>query len=99
MGLHILQMFSLIDIIIVYGHYSASKPVLGGEPQGSLVISHYLDKFYPSYKFRAVEGGGGGKTVKPYQAPSLKKAPGMVLHAPFNPKGPPRKILGGPRPH
>ena len=24
---------------------------------------------------------GGGKTVKPYQAPSLKEAPGIVLHA------------------
>ena len=40
---------------------------------------------------RAVERGGG-KTVKPYQAPSLKKAPGIVLHTP-----PPPKILKAPQ--
>ena len=40
----------------------------------------YIYKSCITNPFRAVERGG--KTVKPYQAPSLKKAPGIVLHAP-----------------
>ena len=52
-------------------------------------VSNKLEKETKCYlkkvvtEFRNCQGRreGRGKKVKPYQPPSLKKAPGMVLHA------------------
>ena len=47
----------------------------------SIIVAKLPFMVDAEHLYRAVERGG--KTVKPYQAPSLKKAPGIVLHAPL----------------
>ena len=72
-----------------YNNFKASNPNIKGlqlAPSANYLsfgLTHLYTEYESYIKIHIQGRREGGKTVKPYQAPSLKKASGMVLHAPL----------------